>query len=107
MDHSQHQPAPHHMYVTDAGQYHPHYQDYEHYPQSGHYANSIPPHSVAGGSGGGGPPPGNYLSEYGTNERAGTPQSPNEHSGSPSPLPLTSVSGQQHGMVPSVAYLQV
>lgn len=94
----QQHPAPHQMYVPDATQYHSHYQDYEHYPPAGHYANSAGSHAGVLGA--------PYLSEYGANERAGTPQSPGEHSGSPSPMPLTSVAGQQHAMLPSVAYLQ-
>ncbi|XP_065166113.1 catenin delta-2 isoform X3 [Atheta coriaria] len=59
------QPA-HHMY----SQYHqhPHYQDYEHYP---------PPNAY-----------GTYMGYPAGAERPGTPPSPSEHSGAPSPLPL-------------------
>lgn len=102
LDHTQH-PPPHHMYVTDGAQYHQHYQDYEQYPQVGHYGNPTGGQTVAS-SGGASVA---YLSEYvSTNERSATPQSINEHSGSPSPLPLSTAAGQQHGMVPSLAYLQ-
>ncbi|CAH1103605.1 unnamed protein product [Psylliodes chrysocephalus] len=57
---------PHHMY----SQYHPHshYQDYDHYPN----------------------PYGAYMGYSAGAERPSTPPSPSEHSGDPSPLPLTS-----------------
>ncbi|CAH1979405.1 unnamed protein product [Acanthoscelides obtectus] len=66
------QPA-HHMY----SQYHqhPHYQDYDHYPN----------------------PYGAYMGYPAGAERPPTPPSPSEHSGDPSPLPLTSQ--------PNTAYL--
>lgn len=59
---------PHHMY----SQYHPHphYPDYEHYPNL--Y--------------------GTYMT-YQVGERPPTPPSPSEHSGAPSPLPLTTQQG--------------
>lgn len=60
---------PHHMY----SQYHqhPHYQDYEQYPN----------------------PYGAYMGYPAGAERAPTPPSPSEHSGAPSPLPLTAQPG--------------
>ncbi|XP_055381779.1 catenin delta-2 isoform X3 [Condylostylus longicornis] len=104
VDRPQH-PDSHHVYVAEGAQYHSHYQDFEHYPsQADHYGNSTNPSGAQQGGAGSVA----YLSEYvgGTNERSGTPQSPNEHSGSPSPMPLTSVAGQQHAIVQPVAYLQ-
>ncbi|XP_056646026.1 catenin delta-2 isoform X1 [Diorhabda sublineata] len=64
---------PHHMY----SQYHqhPHYQDYDHFPN----------------------PYGAYMGYSAGTERPTTPPSPSEHSGDPSPLPLTSQ--------PNVAYV--
>lgn len=58
-----------HMY----SQYHqhPHYQDYEHYPN----------------------PYGTYMGYPPGAERPPTPPSPSEHSGAPSPLPLTAQTG--------------
>ena len=98
--------AAHGMYVGDpaaAGQYHPHYQDYEQYPTAGQYANS----NYAGGNGVEGVVPNqSYLSKFTLNERSGTPPSPSEHTGSTSPLQL----GVHHQQVPQgaagVAYLQ-
>ncbi|XP_031335489.1 catenin delta-2 isoform X2 [Photinus pyralis] len=60
----------HHMY----SQYHqhPHYQDYEHYPSN---------------------PYGGYMGYPAGAERPPTPPSPSEHSGAPSPLPLTAQPG--------------
>lgn len=92
--------AAHHMYVhgggiPDAGQYHTHYQDYEHYPPSAQYANSGYAQTASGIAQAGQ----SYLGEYGMNEhRSGTPPSPSEQSASP--LPLSAVAQ------PPVAYLQ-
>lgn len=94
-------------------QYHAHYQDYELYPSAGHYANS----GGYGGNSSGVPisiTGQQYLGEYSLNERSGTPPSPSENSGSPSPLNMNII-GQHHqggvgvsGVVSSssVSYLQ-
>lgn len=80
------QPPPHHMYShlshVSEPQYHPHthYQDYEHYPAS--YGNADP---FSGSSSG-------YIG-YPVGDRPTTPPSPSEHSGAPSPLPLTQQPG--------------
>ncbi|KYB29681.1 Catenin delta-2-like Protein [Tribolium castaneum] len=65
------QPA-HHMY----SQYHqhPHYQDYEHYPN----------------------PYGAYMGYPPGAERPPTPPSPSEHSGAPSPIPISAQPGVQY-----------
>lgn len=81
--------------LPDTGQYHAHYQDYEHYPPSAQYANSGYAPSASGVPVSGQ----SYLGEYGMNEhRSGTPPSPSEQSASP--LPLTAVAQ------PPVAYMQ-
>lgn len=100
MNYNHMDPAAAAMYVQDPNaaqqQYHPHYQDYEQYPTAGQYANS---NYVAGGNGE--PVPNqSYLSKFTLNERAGTPPSPSEHTGSTSPLQLQQVAQ------PGVAYLQ-
>lgn len=101
----QHTGAP--IYMQENKQFQTHYQEYDNFPPGG------------GGGGGGHYPAsstfnvmqavgvgnaGSYLSEYSSNERIGTPQTPNEHSSSTSPLPLNPAAG----MSPSLAqsYLQ-
>lgn len=83
-----------------AAQYHAHYQDYEHYPPSAQYANSVGYAQSASGVGGIPVTAQSYLAEYGMNEhgRSGTPPSPSEQSASPLPLNVA----QQ----PQVAYLR-
>lgn len=104
MNYNHMDPATAAMYVQDPTQqqqYHPHYQDYEQYPSAGQYANSnyVPGVGEA-------VPNQSYLSKFTLNERAVTPPSPSEHTGSTSPLQMSVVGGQQ---VPQagVAYLQV
>jgi len=101
MNYNHMDPAAAALYDPAGGaQYHPHYQDYEQYPNAGQYANS---NFVPGGNGV--DPNQSYLSKFTLNERSGTPPSPSEHTGSTSPLQL----GVHHQQVPQgagVAYLQ-
>lgn len=88
------------IYMQENKQFQTHYQEYDNFaPGAGHYpASSTFNVMQAVGNAG------SYLSEYSSNERIGTPQTPNEHSSSTSPLPLNTAAG----MSPSLAqsYLQ-